>query len=269
MSTKKVAILHIADQNARRIHIKELGSPEPLEWHHDSWGWSIGGVGSGAQIELDEPLEGINLAIWPASNHKFLVGEYLNRNPDSLPTMHAERFGPRHRLFRWGLALGRVLRLSSDRSDTSRTADVTENGRAGKVKVRFDSSALRIGRHVIQFEWLPGPPLPERPRLEARAIHILEGLAWDKDAPLGSDQRTTVENALEWLEVEKFEDITPDHKSKWARAFLAYIIECGENSDSSVGEDMAGEAREALGAAPLEVVLTDDLRRWLRPMLPW
>jgi hypothetical protein len=84
-------------------------------------GWSVGGISSGAQLEIDEDLNGIDLGIFPASNHVFLRG----------------RVEP-------GRALPAIGLYYDDRW-SNYLLSLTD----GKLDYRFDRGPLRIGSHII------------------------------------------------------------------------------------------------------------------------
>jgi hypothetical protein len=75
----------ITDLDTEQSHVVEPGEPEKFDWGRGSVGWSLGTMASGSAIEIDEPLEGLNLGIFAASHHKILIGEYPNSRAESLP----------------------------------------------------------------------------------------------------------------------------------------------------------------------------------------
>ena len=123
-----------------------------MEWWADWYGWSIGAIGTGSQIELDEKLDGIKLAICPVSNHKYLTGVYPEENANSLPMMHAERRSPRGVRFRWRMALSQILQPNAANAHVLGIPNGKRHVHPGRVEVRFDDLALRLGGHLIQFE---------------------------------------------------------------------------------------------------------------------
>ena len=116
------------------VHIKNLDtntereicveSPEVPGWNPFVKGWSIGGISSGANIQLDEPLDGCQLGIFPASNHIVLWGQVNESSP--LPPIDMFYQGEwRHK------------------------PKVEES----RLWFRFDYHPLRIGRHALLIRW--------------------------------------------------------------------------------------------------------------------
>lgn len=101
------------------------GEPTMPGWNEHVMGWSLGSLGTGSVIEIDEPLDGFELAIFWASNHVILWGHRLEKDA-ALPEI--------------GIQL----------DDEYRSVDPFQYSKEGQVDVRFDSHPLRIGGHAIE-----------------------------------------------------------------------------------------------------------------------
>jgi len=102
----------------------DVGSPKAPGGNKLVTGWSIGELSSGADIEIDERLEGLQLGVLPASNHIILSGKIASGSP--IPPI--ARFNGK---------------------DWTGEAHLSENA----LTFRFDDYPLRIGRHVLRVEW--------------------------------------------------------------------------------------------------------------------
>lgn len=98
----------------------EVGPPPMLE-AHGCLGWSVGGTGSGADVEIEARLDGVDLVILRASNHTILAGKFA---PDAAI--------PEIRMRRGEEWVGEPI------------------VREGSLYFRFDGSPLRIGGHEIR-----------------------------------------------------------------------------------------------------------------------
>jgi hypothetical protein len=68
------AVVHVTDTRSGVPNDITVGPPHMKGWNNLVQGWSIGGESSRADIEINEVLTGIDLGIFPASNHIILWG---------------------------------------------------------------------------------------------------------------------------------------------------------------------------------------------------
>jgi len=101
-----------------------VGSPQKEGWNDLVRGWSIGGLSSGADLQIDEDLTGSDLGIFPVSNHVMLWGRLIPGRP--LPGIA---------LFVNGVWWEEPIL-----------------GNADKIEFRFDRHPLRIGDHMVELE---------------------------------------------------------------------------------------------------------------------
>ncbi len=117
-------------------------------------GRSIGVPGSGSALEIDEPLEGVELGIFAVSSHVLLRGSCSPSRAKELPEIAVDEDGPS-----W---MERVLASDPIETETSWSSPREGNAcvianpfldsrRPGDIYVRFDGRPLRIGRHVIEM----------------------------------------------------------------------------------------------------------------------
>jgi hypothetical protein len=66
--------VHIVNMDTNTEREIRLGPSELPGWNDLVKGWSIGEMSSGSDIEIDEPLTGVHLGIYPASHHIMLWG---------------------------------------------------------------------------------------------------------------------------------------------------------------------------------------------------
>jgi hypothetical protein len=92
-------------------------------WNNLVKGWSVGGKSSGADVEIDEALGGVDLGIFPASNHIILWG-----------TVPAKTNIPDLAIVDDGKLLSAVYRDGNI------------------LHCRFDRFPLRIGDHELRVE---------------------------------------------------------------------------------------------------------------------
>ena len=105
-------------------------------WQNGVVGWSIGPRGSGAPIELNEPLDDCKVGVFRAS-FQFLLWGTAKKLPDiwlfplDMPTSKLLPLEPE----RW---------LLVDREDLSRVA------MGGNVRLRIDQSPIRFGNYILE-----------------------------------------------------------------------------------------------------------------------
>jgi hypothetical protein len=154
MTSRAAMRFRITDLDTEQSHVVEPGEPEKFDWGRGSVGWSLGTMASGSAIEIDEPLEGLNLGIFAASHHKILIGEYPNSRAKSLPEFSIGYDNSLKRRSSWARSLDRIVgRLPTADPIQWLVVDPTESARSkGELYVRFDRCPLKIGGHVIEFE---------------------------------------------------------------------------------------------------------------------
>ena len=121
MSKLTGAVFNVTDERTGRQRRVEVGPPADAA--PPGGGWTVGGRGSGADLELDEALDGLALRIIRAGMHTYLTGDVPAGR--ELPAIHRHNNGSWHPL------------------------DPREDGR---LAFRFDILPLRIGRSVITLE---------------------------------------------------------------------------------------------------------------------
>jgi len=131
-------------------------------WNSFVDGWSLGPVGSGAAIELDEPLNGFRLGIFPVSNHVLLWGQAADATPDVYRLVTSGFLGNLASFLRkvgaLGLARSAWVKLSAQ--------DLRAQAQPGHIRLRFDRRPIRIGHSIIEM------PKSEAP---VRAVSSLAG----------------------------------------------------------------------------------------------
>jgi hypothetical protein len=123
-------------------------------WNHLVVGWSLGAVGTGSAIEIDEPLEGAKLGIFLASNHVILSGVCPKSTAESLPEIGIRSDNPLKVRSIWARSLDLITgRRAKNEQNEWRIVDPMSYARhEGELYVRFDQRPLRIGSHVIEME---------------------------------------------------------------------------------------------------------------------
>ena len=135
----RIRVTDIRDHSVQELELAPDSRDLP-GWQSGVAGWSIGPKGSGAPIELDEPLDGCSLGVFAFSYHVLLWGRAKEPPevwsfPQDKPTASLVPFDPK----RW---------LLIDRQELGRVAMG-----GGDVRLRFDQSPMRFGNYI--FESLP------------------------------------------------------------------------------------------------------------------
>ena len=115
-------------------------------WQSGVVGWSIGPKGSGAPIELDEPLPDCRVGVFAVSYHVLLWG--LARELPEIWSFPQER------------STGNLVPFQPDRwllIEREELGRVAMGG--GNVRLRFDQSPMRFGNYI--FESLAAEPSKE------------------------------------------------------------------------------------------------------------
>ncbi len=145
--TQRFVITDVRSGSSRSILLHHDDRDAP-GWNRHVKGWSLGAIGSGSRIEIDEPLKGTSIAIVRASNHVILWGRAPSLELDIFfPDLPSERF--------WQTAGALVdaedlaqwswMRVDPDRPRPGGTH------RADVVRLRFDRVPLRLGSHILQM----------------------------------------------------------------------------------------------------------------------
>jgi hypothetical protein len=118
------AIIHVTDAGAGTSKDVTVGPPHIQGWNNLAKGWSVGGNSSGTDVEIDEALSGIDLGIFPASNHIIL----------------------------WGIlpAEAKIPDIAVRGYDGKWVSPIYMDG--NKLSCRFDQFPLRVGHHEIRVE---------------------------------------------------------------------------------------------------------------------
>jgi len=105
-------------------------------WQSGVVGWSIGPKGSGAPIELDEPLGECRVGIFRASFQVLLWGVAKN-----LPDVW---------LFPIGMSTSRLVPIEPERWLLVEREDLSRVAMGGNVRLRIDQSPIRFGNYVLE-----------------------------------------------------------------------------------------------------------------------
>src|SRR5262245_6225877 len=77
MSEDTAIIFQVIDMRTGVQSEIMAGLPSKSAWNEGGHnGWSVGGLSSGAQLEIDEDLNGIDLGIFPPGNHIYLKARF-------------------------------------------------------------------------------------------------------------------------------------------------------------------------------------------------
>jgi len=98
--------------------------------------WSIGPKGSGAPIELDEPLGECQVGVFRASFQLLLCGE-----AKELPDIW---------LFPIGMPTSRLLPIEPERWLLVEREDLSRVAMGGNVRLRIDQSPIRFGNYILE-----------------------------------------------------------------------------------------------------------------------
>jgi hypothetical protein len=105
-------------------------------WQSGVVGWSIGPKGSGAPIELDEPLDECRVGVFRASFQVLLWG-MAKKLPDI-------------RLFPIGVPTSRLLPSEPERWLLVEREDLSRVAMGGNVRLRIDQSPIRFGNYILE-----------------------------------------------------------------------------------------------------------------------
>jgi hypothetical protein len=131
----RVRLTDIRDHSSRELDLP-LESRDMPGWQSGIVGWSIGEEGSGAPIELDEPLGECHVGVFSVSFQLLLWGVAKELPdiwlfPQGTSTQRLVPFQPE----RW---------LLIDREELSRVA------MGGDVRLRLDQSPIRFGNYILE-----------------------------------------------------------------------------------------------------------------------
>ena len=115
-------------------------------WNLNLTGWSIGPIGSGSAMEIDEPIEPGQIGVF--TNHHAIL--CWRKSPD-FPDIYWPHYTIGQNLIDLIFPNGRNPFLSRIRWTKNLPAVVPESG---GFRLRFDWSPLRIGNFV--FDWIVG-----------------------------------------------------------------------------------------------------------------
>ena len=130
----RVRLTDIRDHSIRELDLSPV-SCDMSGWQSGVAGWSIGAKGSGAPIELDEPLGECHVGVFAFRYQLLLWGQakelpevwlFPQGRPGSLVPFEPSRW------------------LLTDREDLGRVA------MGGDVRLRFDQSPIRFGHYILE-----------------------------------------------------------------------------------------------------------------------
>lgn len=132
----RVRLTDIRDHSVQELDLS-LESRDMAGWQNGVAGWSIGGKGSGAPIELDESLGECHVGVFTSSFQVLIWGEakvlpavwiypHQGRLTSSLVPFEPERW------------------FQIEREELRRVA------MGGDVKLRFDQSPIRFGNYILE-----------------------------------------------------------------------------------------------------------------------
>jgi hypothetical protein len=131
----RVRLTDIRDHSVRELDLP-LESRDMRGWQSGVVGWSIGQKGSGAPIELDEPLGECHVGVFTFTFQQLIWG--VAKELPEIWLFPQERSSSRLVPFepeRW---------LLLDREELSRVA------MGGDVRLRFDQSPIRFGNYILE-----------------------------------------------------------------------------------------------------------------------
>jgi hypothetical protein len=105
-------------------------------WQGGVVGWSIGPKGSGAPIELDEPLDECGVGVFRASFQVLLWG-MAKKLPDIW-------------LFPIGMSTSRLVPLEPEPWLLVEREDLRRVAMGGNVRLRIDQSPIRFGNYILE-----------------------------------------------------------------------------------------------------------------------
>jgi hypothetical protein len=136
METAHFLITDLRDRSVRDLDLP-YDSRDMPGWNKWVMGWSIGPRGSGAPIELDEPLGECRIGIFPASNHVLLWG-----TAKELPEIW---------MLRGDVSVDALVPIQPEHWTPIDRAYLAEMALVGNVRLRFDRRPLRLGNHVLEM----------------------------------------------------------------------------------------------------------------------
>ena len=131
----RVRLTDIRNHSVRELDLP-LASCDMPGWQSGVVGWSIGPNGSGAPIELDEPLDECRVGVFRASFQVLLWG-VAKKLPDI-------------RIFPIGVPTSRLLPIEPDRWLLVEREDLSRVAMGGNVRLRIDQSPIRFGNYILE-----------------------------------------------------------------------------------------------------------------------
>ena len=131
----RVRLTDIRDHSVQELELS-LKSCDMPGWQSGVAGWSIGAKGSGAPIELDEPLDECQIGVFRASFQLLLWGV-----AKELPNVW---------LFPMGMSTSRLLPFEPERWLLVDRKDLSRVAMGGNVRLRIDQSPIRFGNYILE-----------------------------------------------------------------------------------------------------------------------
>jgi hypothetical protein len=143
----KFRVTDLRDGSQRELRLS-LQTRDLPGWNQFASGWLIGAVGSGAPIQVDEPLGESRVGIFPASNHVVLWG-----TAGEFPEVWVMRLSDSMRR-RTGPQAEALAPFQAERWTLVDRATLSSRMRVGEVYLRFDRRPLRLGNHIIEGDYV-------------------------------------------------------------------------------------------------------------------
>lgn len=131
----RVRLTDIRDHNVREMDLPS-DSRDMSGWQDGIFGWSIGPRGSGAPIELDQPLGECKVGVFAYTYHVLLWGQ-----AKELPEVW---------LFPQGRSTGQLVPFERERWLLIDRAELGRVAMGGDVRLRFDQSPIRFGNYIFE-----------------------------------------------------------------------------------------------------------------------
>lgn len=131
----RIRLIDIRDHSAQELDLP-LTACDMSGWQSGVVGWSIGPKGSGAPIEIDEPMAECRVGVFRASFQVLLWG-----TAKTLPDIW---------LFPIGMSTSRLVPLELERWLIVEREDLGRVAMGGNVRLRIDQSPIRFGNYILE-----------------------------------------------------------------------------------------------------------------------
>jgi hypothetical protein len=131
----RIRLTDIRDHSVQELDLPLTACDMP-GWQSGVVGWSIGPKGSGAPIELDEPMADCRVGVFRASFQVLLWGV-----AKTLPDIW---------LFPIGMSTSRLVPIEPERWLMVEREDLGRVAMGGNVRLRIDQSPIRFGNYILE-----------------------------------------------------------------------------------------------------------------------